>query len=211
MSFSILIPPYMVPTWYYIFSSLPPLAIMAWKFRTSPIKLSWYSQIIIFSSWSQWFHLRNKPFVFFLLSDISYGAGSVKGTVPLVIFTTPPFDILIPSDNTISFCWASTSRTWNIFSHCLRVYNNSGIPSKLLTLDAVAPLNTGWNKADNRRWGDDGSITTHSPSFPSVISSSDLLVRVCDAVLHSSTNYMHNLTPPSTDPPHIPLPLLQYI
>ena len=39
-----------------------------------------------------------------LLSDISYGAGSVRGTVRLVIFTTPIFDIMMPSDNIISVC-----------------------------------------------------------------------------------------------------------
>ena len=58
-----------------------------------------------FSSWSQLFHLRDKSVVSSpLLSGISYGAGSVKGTVRLVILTTPPFDLLMPSDNIISVC-----------------------------------------------------------------------------------------------------------
>ena len=38
-----------------------------------------------------------------LLSDISYGESSVKDTVRLVIVTTSPFDILIPSDDIIAF------------------------------------------------------------------------------------------------------------
>ena len=207
MCFSILMPLYMVPTWSYISSSLPHLPIMSWRFRISPIKVSCYSQSRLFSSCSQWFYLCNKSVVSYphLLSDISYGEGSVKGTVLLVVFNTPPFDILMPSDNIISVWLSSASRTWNIFSHRPRVYDNSGIPLKLLILYDVAPLNTGWKKADDRRLGDDGSITTHSPSFPPGISFPDLISRVCDAVLYSSTKNIQNLTPPSTDPLHIPL------
>ena len=141
-----------------------------------------------------------------LLSYISYGAGSVRGTVRLVILTTPIFDIIMPSDNINSVFWASPYRTWNIFSHRLRVYNNIGIPSKLLALDAVAPLNTGWKKSDNRRCRADGSTTIHAPYFTPGRSSRDPIDRVWDAVLHSSTNDIQNLAPPSPDPPHIPIP-----
>ena len=63
-----------------------------------------------------------------MCSYISYGVGSAKYTVRLVILTTPPFDIRMPSDNTISVFRASTSRTRNIFSHFPKVYDNSGIP-----------------------------------------------------------------------------------
>ena len=130
----------------------------------------------------------------------------MKGTVRVVILTTTSFDLLMPSDNIISVLWASSYKTWNIFSHCPRVYDNSKRPSNVLTLDAVAPLKTGWKKSKNRRWGDEVSITTHSPYFPPGISFPGHLVRVCDTVLHSSTNDMHNLALPSTDPPHIPIP-----
>ena len=130
MCFAILMPSYMVPAWSYLSSSLPPLPIMYWIFRTSPLKVSWYSHSWIFSSWSQWYHLRNQAVVSSPLL-IYYGAGSVKVTVRCVILTTPPFDLLMPSDNIIDNLWASTSRTWNIFSHHPRVYDNSGRTSKL--------------------------------------------------------------------------------
>ena len=100
MRFVIMMPSCMVSTWSYLSSSLTHLPIVTWKFRTSPIKVSWYSQSILISSWSQWFHLRNQGIMSYPpLNDIYSGESSVKGTVRLVILNTSPFDILIPSDN----------------------------------------------------------------------------------------------------------------
>ena len=183
--FSIMIPSYVVPNWSYLSSSLPPLPIVTWRFIMSPIKVSLYSQSIPLFCWSQWFHFRNQAIMYPPpLSDISYEAGLVKGTVRLVVLTTSPFDHMVPSDNIISASWASSSRNWNIFSHFPRVYNDSRRPSKFLTLDAVAPINTGWKKEEDGIWGTDGSITIHAPSFTNVISFPDPLYRVCDAILN---------------------------
>ena len=86
------------------------------------------------------------------------------------------------------------------------MYDNSGIPSKILTLDAVAPLNAGWNKVKDSRWGANWSISTHLPWFPLGRSSPYHLSQACDDVFHSSTNYMHNFYSSDTSPPQIPLP-----
>ena len=58
MWFTILMPSYMVRNWSYISSYLKPLQIVTWRFRISPIKISWYLHSILFSSCSQRFHLR---------------------------------------------------------------------------------------------------------------------------------------------------------
>ena len=142
--FSIMIPFHMVPTLSSLSSSLPPLPIVAWRFRTSPIKVSCYSQIRCFSSWSQWCYFCSQAILFPLpLSDIYYGAGSMKGTVQLVILTTSPFAIRIPSGNSIGVWWASDFRTWKISPHRPKVYDNTGRLSKFLTLHIVALLKTG--------------------------------------------------------------------
>ena len=84
------------------------------------------------------------------------------------------------------------------------VYDDSGKPSKLLTLDSVSPLNTGCNKSEDGQQGAGGAITIHVPSFPPGICFTYPLDGVCDTVFNSSTNDMQNLAPPSTDPLHIP-------
>ena len=129
MWFTILMPSYMVPTWYYFSYYLSPLTIISWSFISPPIKVSWYSHSRLFSSWSKCFHLSNKAVVYSPpLSDIYYRAGSVKCTVHLVILNTTPFDLLMPSYNIISIFWAFSSKTCNILFHFPRVYYNSGIP-----------------------------------------------------------------------------------
>ena len=80
------------------------------------------------------------------------------------------------------------------------------IPSKHLTLEAMDPLNTGWNNTEDRKWGTDRSITTNTPYFPSGSYSPEPLAQVCDAVFNSSTDEMQNIAPLATAPPHIPLP-----
>ena len=78
------------------------------------------------------------------------------------------------------------------------MYGYIGIPLKLLTLDYVATLTTGWNKAEEGRWGAERAITTHIPSFNPGRYFTYPLDWVFDAVLNSSTDDMQNLAPPLT-------------
>ena len=141
------------------------------------------------------------------INDMSSGVSYMDDRVLLFIFYASPFALLIPSDNSIGFLLASASRTWNIFPHRYRVYVDIGILSNPLILEAVYPINTFWKNYEYERGGGGcGSITTHSPSFPDGIYSPETLARLCEAVLYLSTKDMHNLDPPVTAPPHIPLP-----
>ena len=125
--------------------------------------------------------------------------------VRLVVFITPLFDILCSQITSLVFAEPVLLGPENFLTS----------PQGLLQQrDTLETFNIGrcsstqhWlKKTEGIIWGDDGSITTHSLSFPPVKYFPGPLTRVCDAVVHSSTNNMYNLTPPSTDPLHITLP-----
>ena len=115
MFFVIMILSHMVPTWSSIYLTLQSLPILFWRFMMFPVKVFWSSRSTLFSSWSQWCHLRIQSIVSSPpLSDISSGAVPLKDTVCLVILDSPLFSVLIPLCIIIDVWWACDSRTWKI-------------------------------------------------------------------------------------------------
>ena len=114
-----------------------------------------------------------------------------------------PLALFIPSGDISKFWLASASITWRIDANLRKLYLFVGSSWKPEAVDSFEDPKLGWYKADLVRRRAVGAINTIAPYFSPESSFPGPLSWVCEAVVQSSTYFIHNMPPPATDTPQM--------